>query len=148
MSSTKELGQRTDTELEALFADMYYGWERGLVITQERSGNGDTHFSERPMTRLELGARYVAAEIGVNIFEIANRAAFAPIITFSQIQARLGPIFEDMVAEYVKLKAERDRIERNRDMWKGQCERQAEQLSQLRASALSPADRQTGDQRS
>ncbi|MEZ2426185.1 hypothetical protein ACBR28_31845, partial [Pseudomonas aeruginosa] len=27
------------------------------------------------------------------------------------------------------LEEERDRIERNRDMWKGQCERQAEQLA-------------------
>lgn len=84
------------------------------------------------MTPLELAARYVAAEIGANIFEIANRAAFAPIITFSQIQVHLGPVFEKMTAEIDRLTSDRDRIERNRDMWKGQCERQAEQLTSLR----------------
>lgn len=93
----KGLGQRTPAELEELFANMYSGWERGVVITQERHSNGDTDFSERPMTSLELAARYVAAEIGANIYEIAGRAAFAPIITFSQIQARIGPVFDDIV---------------------------------------------------
>lgn len=34
--------------------------------------------------------------------------------------------------EIARLIEERDRIERNRDMWKGQCERQAEQLQLLR----------------
>lgn len=34
------------------------------------------------------------------------------------------------------LEEERDRIERNRDMWKGQCERQAEQLAALRARVV------------
>ena len=124
----KELGQRTDAELEALFGGMYHGWEKGLVITQERFGDGETRFTKRPMTDLELAARFVAAEIGINIFEIANRAAFAPITVFSQIQARIGPTFDALMAEIESLKADRDRIERNRDMWKGQCERQAEQL--------------------
>ena len=35
-------------------------------------------------------------------------------------------------AEIARLKEERDRIERNRDMWKGQCERQTEELQLLR----------------
>lgn len=35
-------------------------------------------------------------------------------------------------AEIARLKEERDRIERNRDMWKGQCERKAAQLQPLR----------------
>lgn len=35
-------------------------------------------------------------------------------------------------AKIARLKEERDRIERNRDMWKGQCERQAAQLQLLR----------------
>ena len=91
-----------------------------------------TRFSERPMTPMELAARYVAAEIGANIFEIAGRAAFAPIVTFSQIQARIGPVFEDMAAEIDRLKADLARTARNRDMWKGQCERQAEQLTAYR----------------
>ena len=30
---------------------------------------------------------------------------------------------------------DRDRLERNRDMWKAQCERQAEMLTALRAAA-------------
>lgn len=37
--------------------------------------------------------------------------------------------------EYEKLKAENERIERNRDMWKGQVERQAEELTTLRKDA-------------
>lgn len=98
VSEDKYLGSRTDDELEAHFAKMYHGWERGLNITQERSGNGDTTFTETPMTEMELAARYVAAEIGLNIFEIANKAAFAPIIVYSQIQARLGPVFEGLEA--------------------------------------------------
>jgi hypothetical protein len=91
----KELGHRTDAELEALFCNMYAGWDRGVNVTQERFGNGETRFAESPMTPLELAARYVAAEIGANIHEIANRAAFAPIIVFSQIQSRIGPVFAD-----------------------------------------------------
>jgi hypothetical protein len=129
----KELGQRSRAELESLFGNMYTGWDRGVVVTQERFGDGETRFSERPMTPLELSARYVAAEIGANIYEIANRAAFAPIITFSQIQAHIGPVFEDTTAEIERLKEELARTERNRDMWKGQCERQAEQLRAYRA---------------
>lgn len=39
-------------------------------------------------------------------------------------------------AEIARLKDERDRIERNRDMWKGQCERQAEQLSRTQLPAV------------
>jgi hypothetical protein len=92
----KELGQRSKAELEALFGDMYSGWDQGVVITQERFGDGETRFVERPMTQLELAARYVAAEVGANICEIANRAAFAPIIVFSQIQVDLGPVFAEV----------------------------------------------------
>ena len=124
----KELGQRTKAELEALFGDMYVGWDQGVVVTQERFGDGETRFAERPMSALELAARYVAVEIGANIYEIAGRAAFAPIITFSQIQAHIGPLFDAMAAEIEALKTDRDRTARNRDMWKDQCERQAEQL--------------------
>ena len=37
--------------------------------------------------------------------------------------------------EYAKLKAENERLERNRDMWKDQVERQAEELTSLRKDA-------------
>jgi hypothetical protein len=40
------------------------------------------------------------------------------------------------LADIAELAAERDRIERNRDMWKGQCERQADSLRQLRGEAV------------
>lgn len=41
------------------------------------------------------------------------------------------------------LKAERDGLERNRDMWKGQCERQSADLTQIRAAlALAHKERQ------
>ncbi len=102
----KELGQRTAAELEALFGNMYSGWDRGVVVSQERFGTGETRFSERPMTDLELAARYVAAEIGVNIYEIAGRAAFAPIITFSQIQVHIGPVFDLLHDEIASLRAQ------------------------------------------
>lgn len=127
----KELGRRSKAELESLFGNMYAGWDRGVVVSQERFADGETRFSERLMTSMELAARYVAAEIGANIFEIANRAAFAPIITFSQIQAHIGPVFDGMAAEIDRLKSDLARTARNRDMWKGQCERQAERLSGL-----------------
>lgn len=39
---------------------------------------------------------------------------------------------EAAAARITELEAERDRIERNRDMWKGQCERQAESLTTMR----------------
>jgi len=38
-----------------------------------------------------------------------------------------------LIARVAELQAERDRFERNRDMWKGQCERQAEKLTALHA---------------
>lgn len=117
----KELGQRTDKELAELFGDMYTGWDRGVDVHQERFGDGETRFTETPMSRLGLAARYVAAEIGINIYEIVGRAAFAPIIVYSQIQARIGPLFEEL-----------ERASRNRDMWRGQCERQAARLTDMR----------------
>jgi hypothetical protein len=109
----KELGQRTKAELEELFGNMCAGWEHGVVVTQERFGNGDTRFTERSMTQMELAARYVAAEIGANIFEIAGRAAFAPIITFSQIQVHLGPVFDDLTAEIADLRAKLSQAEKD-----------------------------------
>ena len=44
------------------------------------------------------------------------------------------------------LEEERDRIGRNRDMWKGQCERQAEQIAALRARVVVVPDRYVLDE--
>lgn len=41
----------------------------------------------------------------------------------------LHAFVDGLIARVAELQAERDRIERNRDMWKGQCEQQAEHLS-------------------
>ncbi len=40
-----------------------------------------------------------------------------------------------LIARVAELQAERDQFERNRDMWKGQCERQAAQLTTMREAA-------------
>src|SRR4051794_9865485 len=93
----KNLGERSRDELALSFADMYAGWDRAVNVTQERFGDGETRFTETPMNGLEQAARYVAAEVGLNIFEIANRAAFAPIITFQNIQIHIGPVFDALV---------------------------------------------------
>lgn len=97
MRQRKELGQRSRYELAAAFGDIYSGWDRGVNVTQERSGDGETKFTETPMNAMELAARYVAAEIGLNIHVIASRAAFAPIVTYSNIQAHIGPVFAGLV---------------------------------------------------
>ncbi|HFH3936370.1 TPA: hypothetical protein ACJ5AY_001236 [Pseudomonas aeruginosa] len=47
-------------------------------------------------------------------------------------------LYDALAAEAQALREERDRIERNRDMWKGQCERQAEKLEALRARFVVP----------
>ncbi|KXD22394.1 hypothetical protein [Pseudomonas aeruginosa] len=51
--------------------------------------------------------------------------------------------YAKLEAEAQALREERDRIERNRDMWKGQCERQAEQLAALRARVVVVPERLT-----
>jgi len=50
----------------------------------------------------------------------------------------LSEDYDALEAEAQALREERDRIERNRDMWKGQCERQAEKLAALRARVVVP----------
>lgn len=42
--------------------------------------------------------------------------------------------------EIERLTAERERTERNRDMWKGQCERQAAQLTKMRSALQNAAN--------
>jgi len=46
--------------------------------------------------------------------------------------ARLEKGRDELASRVRELEGERDRALRNRDMWKGQCERQAEQLTALR----------------
>lgn len=47
-------------------------------------------------------------------------------------KAQMMYFVEDAKKDIATLAEERDRIERNRDMWKGQVERQAEQIAKLR----------------
>lgn len=88
------LGKAHKESLARLFGRMYAGWDRGVNMD-----GPDTGFRETPMTPMELEARYVAAEVGLNIFEIANHAAFAPIIVYNLIQKYLGPVFDAQRAE-------------------------------------------------
>lgn len=44
-------------------------------------------------------------------------------------------LLEDAAAEIERLRSELARTERNRDMWKGQCERQAEKLTRATVMA-------------
>lgn len=85
-----EWGDRTREELAACFGQMYAGWDDGVNLTQPKPGQ----FHRAPMTPLELEARYVAAEVGLNIYELANTAAFAPILVYEAIRKYLGPLFE------------------------------------------------------
>lgn len=52
---------------------------------------------------------------------------------FAQLASDLAVKLAATEAERDQLRAEVERASNNRDMWKGQCERQAEQLEQLRA---------------
>ena len=47
-------------------------------------------------------------------------------------RAKMAAAAPDLWAKNQALQADLDRTERNRDMWKGQCERQAEELARLR----------------
>lgn len=59
-------------------------------------------------------------------------------LTGSIVQAR--NVLEMALHDIALLAADRDRIERNRDMWKGQVERQAERLTETHAALLFYAD--------
>lgn len=48
----------------------YYGHDKGVVVTQPRSGE----FEERPMTAGELAAREPALKIAKDIYRHANQA--------------------------------------------------------------------------
>lgn len=64
---------------------------------------------------------------------MANHAAV--IVKFARMieQAAIKQEREACEAQVQKLEEAVDRMERNRDMWKGQCERQAQQLEGFRA---------------
>jgi len=49
-------------------------------------------------------------------------------------KAQMMYFVENAKKDIATLAEERDRIERNRDMWKGQVERQAEQIAMMRAA--------------
>ena len=100
MTRAPGLDKRSREDLEAMFGQMWAGWDRGVNME-----GPDTGFRETPMTPLELEARYVAAEVGANIFEISNLAAFAPIIVYQLIQKFLGPVVAASETELVRLQA-------------------------------------------
>lgn len=84
-----EWGERPRDEIARHFGRMYAGWDRGVNMEGPDSG-----FRETSMTPMELEARFVAAEVGLNIYQLANSAAFAPILVYQAIQKYLGPVFE------------------------------------------------------
>ena len=55
----------------------------------------------------------------------------AAVVAGSNAQAH--NVLKMALQDIAKLTAERDRIERNRDMWKEQCNRQADQLRGTRS---------------
>lgn len=69
-----------------------------------------------------------------------NRIATTILNRLSELgyEVRDSGSYANLEAEAQALREERDRIERNRDMWKGQCERQAEKLAALRARVVVP----------
>lgn len=94
-----EWGERSREQLERLFEGCYAGWGEGVNMDGPDSG-----FKKTPMTPMELEARYVATEVGVNIYELGNAAAFAPIRVYECIQKFLGPLFEVQQAELQRLR--------------------------------------------
>jgi hypothetical protein len=70
----------------------------------------------------------VDLDLLIAVCEKAARSSFA--VTIDPVPVL--PVVKAAAARITELEAERDRIERNRDMWKGQCERQAESLTAMR----------------
>jgi len=66
-------------------------------------------------------------------------AAVSPKAIAMMSTAAVAIFAADAQKDIATLAEERDRIERNRDMWKGQVERQAQELEAMRA-ALRSAD--------
>ena len=71
------------------------------------------NLNKDPESWSKVSARAVSEASQANIFNVLEMA--------------LQDIAK-MAAEIETLKTDRDRTARNRDMWKGQCERQAHQL--------------------
>lgn len=75
--------------------------------------------------RDQLRAEVAGLKTGYEAYDRAN----------AELKAEVGSLTKEADTQYTvieKLKADNDRIERNRDMWKGQVERQAEELTALR----------------
>ncbi len=79
---------------------------------------------------------------GMTLFEHGEADGMCPCCG---LEVDISEYLDEAIKQNIKLEAEaqalreeRDRIERNRDMWKGQCERQAEKLEALRARFVVP----------
>lgn len=94
------MADESERRLARLFAAAYTGWGRGVVVTNDGSGG----FSERPMTPLELEARYVGVEIGTND-SLALQRAFIPITVFQSIQRHIGPLVDAQQQQAEKWRA-------------------------------------------
>lgn len=57
-----------------------------------------------------------------------------PYFSDDQMQAYAQAYAAPLIARVAELQEERDRIERNRDMWKSQCAQQAEKLTTFHAT--------------
>ncbi|MES2030896.1 MAG: hypothetical protein V4477_17075 [Pseudomonadota bacterium] len=60
---------------------------------------------------------------------IEHWAVVRPDLVAAGSAAQARNVLEMATQDIAAIAADRDRTERNRDMWKGQCERQAEQLT-------------------
>jgi len=66
-----------------------------------------------------------------------------PVEANAQLIAAARNALPALLAENEALRAEKERTERNRDMWKGQCERQAKQLQATRWQPIETAPHET-----
>ncbi len=71
---------------------------------------------------IEAVRHYLHLQIGK---PVSKHLISAPEIALNNLRDEAATIISE-------LQAERDRLERNRDMWKGQCERQAASLTTMR----------------
>ena len=101
-----------------------------------------------PSEEIERTLRAVAAAYPEDVFpeitaeERARLRAQNPDLQ-DRIAASMGRFLAkhliaaaDEIASFAPILAEKERVERNRDMWKGQCERQAKTLFDLRMQML------------
>lgn len=70
--------------------------------------------------------------------EYTEWGEYVSAVDYREIKAEIAGLrtgYEAYEQVNAELKAENERIERNRDMWKGQVERQAEELTSMRKDA-------------